>query len=227
VTALAWSTDGRLASGSQDRTIVVFPPLEPECTWVTGNFSESEWSHYIGFVLLYRPTCAGKPSPEINHALLSVGGRLFLAAVLAIVVALGLGVAFLRGDSIGRRIYRGGAIGAMVMWAGFLVSPVWMAEYRADWFSLLVFAITAAVWSAIGAAIARPGRLASRVFWGGWTGFALLGFAIGFGAEDAYMGAIFAVLLGGLGGLSAALVTRAFIRGDQWRVRRASAGSKG
>jgi hypothetical protein len=62
---VAWSADGRLASGSEDRTVIVWQ-MDPE-TWIEQacqiagrNFTIAEWRQYFPSEV-YRPTCPQFP----------------------------------------------------------------------------------------------------------------------------------------------------------------------
>jgi hypothetical protein len=154
------------------------------------------------------------------------------------VILLGGGLRFLRGASYRKRIARAAAIGALGGHVGFLLFLelsnileliVYIAmSFRFYGVLLIVAAFIVAAMCALGAAIARPGRLAAWLYWGGWGGFALLGFTIGaLIAEDASAGLLVAGAMGSIGGLLAAAATRVFTREEAWDFSRLRAGCRG
>ncbi|MEO7840614.1 MAG: WD40 repeat domain-containing protein, partial [Anaerolineales bacterium] len=66
VSSVAWSADGRLASGSVDNTVKIARAdvLKMNiCNWNHRNLTEDEWLTYQGVFYIYRPACSNLPSP--------------------------------------------------------------------------------------------------------------------------------------------------------------------
>jgi hypothetical protein len=106
ITSVAWSTDGRLASGTFDNSIRIARAdfIHGEfCQQIFRNMTINEWLWLQGAIYVYQPACPNLPVPafdpirdlqrrDIQSAMITWKGRALLLGVVLLLLAFLYGI---------------------------------------------------------------------------------------------------------------------------------------